>query len=149
MLGKLLAELRVAKDAVVAMTAKTKEQLAQRWQPQEMLTFWLPVLEQRGPKDLDAKAVTDAERVGRDANATPAQKARCRGYQGLGAAKRREIRGSQGHAGKGEDRTGQRGTAFLNATEAGLKEASNPGVLYLARAEALPSRENMTKRSPP
>ena len=50
--------------------------LKQRWAPEQMLTFWLPLLRERGRKDLAENALIDADRVLNDDAASAAAKAR-------------------------------------------------------------------------
>ncbi len=134
---KLLLERNEARDQVAAAAARTKEQLADRWQPQEMLSFWLPLLEDRTQKDLPAKAVQDVDRVTKDTTATPAQKAHAEVIKGLilrnqekfGEAKAALVKAKASLA--PEDKTWQ------TAADAALKEVANPGTAYIARADTL------------
>ena len=48
-----------------------------------MLTFWMPLLQDRGSKGLADKAIIDADRVLKDAKASPADKARAHAVKGI------------------------------------------------------------------
>ena len=74
-----LASLGDPKDSIRRLERDVvglKGTLQQRWAPEQMLTYWLPLLRERGRKDLAADAIIDADRVLNDDAASAPAKAR-------------------------------------------------------------------------
>jgi hypothetical protein len=121
--------------------ARDEAELKERWRPEEMLTFWLPILEQdRRRKDLAAKAALDADRVLRDESATPADRARAELIRGL--ALRNEDKFGEAREALERAKEGLRGdrNPWLTQAETALKEVSDPAGWYVRQAEALHER---------
>jgi hypothetical protein len=120
--------------------AGIRDQLAQRWRPGEMLTFWLPVLNDRSRRDLAGRAALDARRVADDASASPAEKARAEAV--LGLALRNQGKPAEAKAALEKARAGlaPSDVEWRERVEAALKEVADPTTYYLARADELASR---------
>jgi hypothetical protein len=118
--------------------ARDEAELKQRWRPEEMLAFWLPLLEQdRNRKDLSAKAVLDAERVQKDPEATPASRAHAEVIRGLALRNEEKFPAAREALQKAqEDLKGDR-DVWVTRTEEALKEVSDPAGWYASRAEVL------------
>ena len=116
--------------------ADTKATLNDRWEPQDMLATWLPVLEARGQKDLADKAVADANRVLKDPKAKPEDKAKAQALIGL--AKRNDDQFAESKKDLEEAKKGLGANSpWLAPVDAALKEVSNPTATYLARVDTL------------
>ncbi len=113
-------------------------QLKERWRPEEMLTFWLPLMEQdRDRKDLAAKALQDVGRVLKDPEATPADRAHAEVIRGLALRNDQKFAAAQEALRKAqEDLKGDR-NAWTTQAEGALKEVSDPAGWYASQAEGL------------
>ncbi len=132
---KLQKELTEARDQVTALTARHKEELAERWQPSEMLTVWLPLLEDRSSKEWAAKAVQDAKRVLKDG--TSAQKAHAEVVRGLALRNEEKYDEAKTALDKAKAELPKDDTVWHSAVDAALSEIKDPGAIYVARADAL------------
>src|SRR5439155_14429324 len=91
MLRKLQDVVKVMKEnktgdqmlQTAAELRRLTETLGQRWAPETMLSYWLPVLADRGQKELAVAAVKDVERVRGDDKVGTAAKAQALAEEGL------------------------------------------------------------------
>jgi hypothetical protein len=114
-----------------------REQLGQRWRPNEMLTYWLPILRDHSRTDLAAKAALDAARVVKEADASPTDKARADAVLGLAL----RIQGKMAEAKAALERA-RAGLPAADAewrerVEAALKDVADPAGYFLSRAAEL------------
>jgi tetratricopeptide (TPR) repeat protein len=111
--------------------------LKERWEPVQMLGFWLPALRDRSRADLAPNALRDAERVLADESATARDKAKAELIRGL--ALRNEEKYDRARESLEKARAALRGAGreWREAAEEALKEVSNPGAYYAGRAEEL------------
>ncbi|MFO0842520.1 MAG: hypothetical protein U0797_09010 [Gemmataceae bacterium] len=120
--------------------AAGKERLAQRWEPSQMLSYWLPLLDgQRERNDLAAGARKDAERVQADPDAKPEDQARALLVEGL--ALRNEEKYAEAVPVLKKAAAGLQGDELRRA-EAALREAAAPAATAAGRAAELESQGN-------
>jgi tetratricopeptide (TPR) repeat protein len=115
--------------------------LKDRWEPQEMLNFWLPLLQdQRDRKDLADKAVKDADRVLAARGTGAVLRGRAQVIRGL--ALRNEARYPQAKAmlEKARVNLADAGGPWPGALKEALREVSDPARFYARQAEALLNR---------
>ncbi len=125
--GELAARL----DEVRRLTGTLKE----RWTPETMLGYWVPLLSDRGQKSLAAPAVKDAERVLADAKASAAAKAQAGAVAGLALRNRGEFDKARKAL---EEATGADAAGpWKDVARQALKDLTDPSAYYLPRAEAL------------
>jgi hypothetical protein len=114
-------------------------QLKNRWSPQQMLAYWLPLMEQRSRKDLTDAALKDAERVLADGSATAADKARAQALQGL--AQRNRDQFAEARATLEKAKAALAGDAdFLAAAQRALLETTDPAGVAARQAQLLLDR---------
>jgi hypothetical protein len=122
---------------------KALEELTrERWQPAQMLAFWLPLLKERDRKDLTKNAAVDADRVLSDAAATPAQKARALVIRGLALRNAEKLAEARKALEQAKADLAGDDAAWRMEAEQALKEVEAPAVAYSARAEELASKGN-------
>jgi tetratricopeptide (TPR) repeat protein len=114
-----------------------REQLGQRWKPNEMLTYWLPLLRDRTRSEIAARAVVDAARVAEDPESTAAEKARAEAV--LGLALRNQGKFSEAKVALEKAKAGlvPADAEWRERVDAALKDVADPAAYYLARAEEL------------
>jgi TolA-binding protein len=112
--------------------------LKERWKPQEMLGFWLPLLEaNRDREDLAEDALADARRVQRDETATPADRARADIIRGLALRNEEKFADSRAALEKGLGAlSGDRGP-FISLGETALRMVENPGKWFASQVATL------------
>jgi hypothetical protein len=122
--------IRKLQGEVTAATAALKE----RHTPEDMLSVWLPALEDRSRKDLAAQALQDADRVLNDPKAKPELKARATALKGL--LLRNEEKFAEARAKLEEAKKNLAAdAAWAGPVDAALKEVSNPAATYIARVD--------------
>jgi tetratricopeptide (TPR) repeat protein len=135
---KLMSDRAASEAKLTGERDVVRAELKNRWQPAEMLGHWLPVVEAaRDRSDLAAKALRDADRVTKDPDATPAQKAQAQALTGLVARNREDY-----------DAAKKTLTAALPAlsgewkaaAETALKRSDDPGSEIADRARELASQ---------
>jgi hypothetical protein len=109
--------------------------LKQRWQPDQMLTFWMPLLQERGRTDLADKAVLDADRVLKEAKASPEDKARAHAVKGTALRNQGKYAEAKAELEQAKANLPKEDGVWWLETEAALKEASDPSAYFAARAE--------------
>ncbi len=119
--------------------------LKQRWAPDQMLTFWMPLLQLRGRSDLADKAIIDADRVLKDEKASPEDKARAHAIKGAAlrneakyAAAKTELEQAKANLPKADE-------LWSLEVETALKETSDPSAYFVARVEALRNANHPTQ----
>ncbi len=123
---------------IAQLTASLKE----RWRPEEMMPFWLLMLDQnRGRAELATKATLDVERVKGDQTATPAHKGEAEVVLGLAlrntekfAEAKTVLESARGAVDKGD---------WLLRADAALKEVSEPATYFARQAQLLYDRGEM------
>lgn len=123
-----------------AEVARLSDQLGQRWQPREMLTYWFPILRYGGRADLAAKAARDAERVEADPAATPADKARAEAVLGLALRNQGKLAEAKSALEKARSGLAPADGEWRQQVDAALKAVADPAAYYAARAEELRSK---------
>jgi hypothetical protein len=127
-------EIRKLETALAADRATLK----QRWNPEEMLGYWLPILQQgRSKAQFGAKAVQDADRVLTSAKSTETDKARAQVIQGLALRNEDKFAGAKPILEKARGALAGSPGPWLAAADLALKEVSDPAGYYTAKAEAL------------
>ena len=126
---------------VVANRAKLK----QRWAPEEMLTFWLPILQDnRSRPDLGAKAEQDAARVLADDAASQVQKGRALTIRGLALRNEEKFDEAKPVLQKATAALAKTALApkadWLRQAEEALSEVSNPAASLAQRSDTLAAR---------
>jgi hypothetical protein len=112
--------------------------LRERWKPEEMLSFWLPLLDSNRDRDDLAKgALADARRVQADEAATPADRARAEIIRGLALRNEEQFAEAKVALEKGLGGLGGDRNPFIGQAEAALKMVENPGAWYAAQARIL------------
>jgi hypothetical protein len=119
--------------------ARFREQLSQRWQPGEMLTYWLPILGDRARTDLAGKAAIDANRVAQDASASPAEKARALAVLGLALRNQGNLAEAKAALEKARASLSPSDADWRERVDAALKEVADPAAYYVTRAKELQS----------
>ena len=114
-----------------------REQLAQRWRPNEMLTYWFPLLRDRTRSEIAAKAAVDAARVADDAEATPAEKARAEAVLGLALRNQGKFAEAKAALEKAKAGLVPADAEWRDRVEAALKDVADPAAYFVARAEEL------------
>jgi hypothetical protein len=117
-----------------------RDQLGQRWQPSEMLTYWLPILGDRGRADLATKAAVDAARVAADTAATPADKARAEAVLGLALRNQGKFTEAVAALQKAKAALPAGDAEWRERVDAALKDAADPATYFLNRADELAAR---------
>jgi hypothetical protein len=119
---------------------RLREQLLNRRRPSDMLTYWLPLLQDRSRTDLAEQASSDALRVANDPESTPAEKARAQAIHGLAlrnlghfSSAKSALRSASGLLVQGD-------VNWREPVESALKEMADPVAYYAARSEELQSR---------
>jgi hypothetical protein len=120
--------------------AKFKAELKDRWKPEEMLSFWVPLLQDRSQTGLAAQAQRDVERVLASRSATDLQKGQA--YLVRGLALRNQEKYSQARAALKQARTAlaDAGGPWLAQANTALREVSNPTGYYVTTAAELHNR---------
>ena len=114
--------------------------LGQRWTPEAMLSYWMPLLADRDQKGLTAAAVRDVERVRADTAAPASARSQALAVEGLALRNRGDFgraRATLAAALKGD---APDGATWRTVAREALKELSDPGAYYLPRAEDLRAR---------
>lgn len=112
-----------------------REKLKDRWEPAEMLAYWLVILQSdRGRDDLAKRALTDADRVLKDRSASPEAKGQAEVIRGLVHRNREEYDQAKAVLTKAAD--GVAGVWKREAVAA-LKEVTNPAADVAGKAEVL------------
>ena len=115
---------------------KLNRTLTQRWAPEQMLTFWLPLLRERGRRDLADDAITDADRVLDDDAAAPAAKARALAVRGMALRDEEKYADAKADLEQAKKDLPVADGEWLLETEMALTEASDPSAYFASRAEA-------------
>ena len=110
--------------------------LTQRWTPEQMLTYWLPLLRERARRDLADDAITDADRVLDDDAATPAAKARALAVRGMALRDQEKYDDAKADLEKAKKDLPPADGEWALETEMALAEASDPSAYFASRAEA-------------
>ncbi|MBI1915030.1 MAG: hypothetical protein HYS12_09885, partial [Planctomycetes bacterium] len=111
------------------------ETLGQRWAPETMLNYWLPVLADRAQKDLAAVAVKDVERVRTDDKSGATAKAQALAVEGLAQRNRGDFAKARETLKQAEEAAGT--AAWKGLVTKTRKELADPAAFYLPQAEAL------------
>jgi hypothetical protein len=128
---QLIGELR-------AQVARREAAMKQRLTPAEMLSLWLPVLQQdRGSRDLAAKAAQDADRVTADPKATAAAKAKAEVIRGLALRNGEKFAEARAALEKGRAALGSEGGEWRAHADAALQELADPAGRFFQEAETL------------
>lgn len=115
-----------------------RARLAQRWEPAQMLGFWLPILQNdRDRLDLAARARADADRVLADPFAKPPVKAQAQLVQGLVLRNEDRFAEAQPVLKKAQDGLIANKSELASVAEAALAETADPAATFAARAEQL------------
>jgi len=115
---------------------KLNRTLTQRWAPEQMLTFWLPLLRERGRRDLADDAITDADRVLDDDAAAPAAKARALAVRGIALRDEEKYADAKADLEQAKKDLPIADGEWMLETEMALAEASDPSAYFASRAEA-------------
>ena len=115
---------------------KLNRTLTQRWAPEQMLTFWLPLLRERGRRDLADDAITDADRVLDDDAAAPAAKARALAVRGIALRDQEKYADAKADLEQAKKDLPVADGEWVLETEMALAEASDPSAYFASRAEA-------------
>ena len=116
--------------------ARLNGALQQRWTPDQMLTFWMPLLQERGNSDLADKAILDADRVLKEAKASPDDKARAHAVKGIALRNEEKYAEAKAELEQAKATLPKTDGVWSLETEAALKVASDPSAYFAARAEA-------------
>ena len=117
-----------------------RAKLAQRWDPAEMLGFWVPILQkERDRKDLGGRAMVDVKRVLDDTSSKDEPKAQALLVQGL--VERNAEKYPEAKATLTKARTGLLGSKgdWLSVCDEALVEVSDPAADIAKRARQLES----------
>jgi tetratricopeptide (TPR) repeat protein len=115
---------------------RAQDALAQRHTPEEMLSVWLPVVNDRAHRDVAEKALADAERVLKDDKATSAAKAQAKAVQGLALRDQGKFDAARA-ALEQALKDGAKDATWHAMAQNAQKELTNPAAFYLPRAEQL------------
>jgi tetratricopeptide (TPR) repeat protein len=119
--------------------------LKQRWGPDQMLTFWMPLLRERGRNDLADKAIIDADRVLKEAKASPQDKARAHAVKGIALRNEGKYAEAKTELEQAKINLPKEDAVWRSETEAALKEASDPSAYFAARAETFRKEGQITQ----
>ncbi len=114
---------------------RLNSELKERWEPDQMLTFWMPLLQERGRNDLADKAIIDADRVLNDAKVTPENKARAHAVKGVALRNEEKYAAAKSELEQARANLPKANGSWSLETEAALKEASDPAAYFAAKAE--------------
>jgi tetratricopeptide (TPR) repeat protein len=119
-------------------TASTRAVLAERWKPEQMLSFWLPVVDQnRKRKDLAESALRDVERVNANPEATGPDRTHAEVIRGLVLRNEEKFGEAEPLLARARnDLIETRGEWLTRVTDA-LREVSNPAAYYARKADDL------------
>jgi hypothetical protein len=117
--------------------ARDRAKLKERWEPGQMLGFWLSALQDRARVDLAPNAVRDAERVLADRSATAQDKGKAELIRGLALRNEEKYDRAKVSLEKARPALKGAGREWREAADEALKEVSNPGAYYAGRAEEL------------
>jgi tetratricopeptide (TPR) repeat protein len=121
-----------------ARTARDEAELKERWRPEEMLAFWLPLLDDnRTRADLARDALRDADRVAGHADASPADRARAEVVRGLALRNEEKFAAAQEALVKGLGGLTGDPSPFRQRAEAALREVADPPAWLAGRARRL------------
>jgi tetratricopeptide (TPR) repeat protein len=115
---------------------RAQDALAQRRSPEEMLSVWLPVVNDRSHRDAADKALADAERVLKDDKASSAAKAQAKAVQALALRDQGKFDAARA-ALEQALKDGAKDAAWYALAQNAQKELTDPAVFYLARGEQL------------
>ncbi len=122
-------------------SAVDRAKLKERWEPEQMLVFWLPILQaDRSRADLRTKALADAVRVLNDPAATDVQKGRALAIQGLVLRNAEKFDEAKPILQKAKAALMATSGDWLTHTETALREVSNPGADVAGKADVLVSQ---------
>ena len=133
-----LAAIADAQGAIRGLDSEVADlnsTLKQRWTPGQMLTFWMPLLQERGRNDLADKAVIDANRVLNDAKASPEDKARAHAVKGMALRNEEKYAAAKAELEQAQAKLPKADGLWSLETEAALKEVADPSAYFAARAE--------------
>ncbi len=138
---KLQADLGKTEEKLSAERVEAKRRLDRRWTSEQMLGYWVPLLQQdRGNPDLPAKAVLDVERVTTEEGATDLQKAKAALVQGLALRNEGKLEQARPALEKAKVGLADLRGPWLPATEDALKEVSGPVGYYAEKVDPLLER---------
>jgi hypothetical protein len=118
-----------------------RARLKERWEPAQMLPYWLALLESdRSRSDLAQGALKDAQRVQNDASAKPEDKARALAIEGLVKRNEEQFAAAEATLKKAQAAlAGSKGPWLVSVTEA-LREVSAPAAMFARQAANLAAR---------
>jgi hypothetical protein len=135
--GKIIRGLKDDRDHLTAERDGLKTALQQRWEPAQMLTFWMPLLREEARKELAEDAIQDADRVLKVDKGPAAVKARAHVVRGLALLNEEKYPEAKAELAQAQADLPKDDAAWTKAAEAALKEASDPPAWFAARAETL------------
>jgi hypothetical protein len=117
-----------------------RAKLAQRWEPSDMLSFWVPILQKdRGRKDLSNRAMVDVQRIFNDPASKDEAKAQALLVQGL--VERNSEKYPEAKATLTKARAGVKGD-WMTVADSALAEVSDPAADIAKRAKQLEDAGN-------
>jgi tetratricopeptide (TPR) repeat protein len=118
--------------------AVDRAKLKERWEPEQMLAFWLAALQSdRSRTDLNASALRDVERVMREPGASEAIKGRALTIRGLVLRNEEKFAEAKPVLKSAKEALGDSAGAWLKQATDALAEVSNPGADLARKADAL------------
>jgi tetratricopeptide (TPR) repeat protein len=126
--------IRKLQDDLAADRAKLKD----RWEPEQMLAFWLAILQgDRSRTDVGPSALRDVERVLRDPGASSAIKGEALTIRGLVLRNEEKYAEAKSVLEKAQEALGDTKGIWLKQAADALAEVSNPGADLAKKADAL------------
>jgi hypothetical protein len=131
--AKIIRDLRDKQDSLTAERDGLRTNLKERWQPEQMLSFWLPLLPER--QDLADKAILDADRVLKDDKASPADKAHAHAVKGIALSDQEKYNDAKPELSKAKADLPKEDGEWVLATDAALTDASDPSASLARKAD--------------
>jgi tetratricopeptide (TPR) repeat protein len=118
--------------------AADRVKLKDRWEPSQMLSFWLAILQgDRSRTDLGASALREVERVMSDPEAPAAIKGRALTIQGLVLRNEEKFAEAKPILEKAQDMLGDSASDWRKQAAEALAEVTNPGADLARKADVL------------
>jgi hypothetical protein len=137
---KAATDIKDAQARAGELVKAAEAALKERWTPQEMLTIWLPMLEETGDgKALASQAEQDVKRVLMDKDASPQDRARAQAIQGLVHCNRHEYPQAKMVLAEAQKVLGS-APPWGQVIAMSLKEATNPANAFMKNAQELMSQ---------